>query len=237
MWYERTELLLGKEDFDKLRKSHVLVVGLGGVGSFAAEFLARTGIGKMTIVDPDLVQETNINRQIQALHSTVGQKKAFVLAERLKDINPDLDLKALDYFLHEQEIDEILQMDTYDYVVDAIDTFTPKILLIQKTLEKQIPLVSSMGTGGRIDPTQIRIGDISESYGDKLARQLRKKLHKRGIYKGFTAVYSPEPSRPEALLYVEERNKKTTLGTISYIPAVFGAMCAYVVIRDITGQN
>ncbi len=237
MWYERTQLLLGDQAFEKLRKSHVLIVGLGGVGSYAAEFLTRAGIGKLTIVDPDLVQETNINRQIQALHSTLGKKKAFVLAERLTDINPGLDLKALDYFLHEQEIDEILAMDNYDYVVDAIDTFTPKLLLIHKTLEKGYRLVSSMGTGGRTDPTQIRIGDISESYGDKLARQLRKKLHKLGIYQGFTVVYSPEPRRPEALLYVNERNKKTTLGTIAYVPSVFGAYCAYVVVRDLTGNS
>ncbi len=233
MWYERTELLLGKEKYQILRNKHVLIVGLGGVGSFAAEFLTRAGIGKLTIVDPDLVQDTNINRQVQALHSTIGKKKAFVLAQRLLDINPDLHLKALDYFLHEQEIVQILAMDDYDYVFDAIDTFTPKLLLIQHTLQAKIPLISSLGTGGRLDPTQIKISDISQSYGDKLGRQLRKKLHKFGIYSGFKVVFSPEPRRPEALLFVDERNKKTTLGTISYIPAVFGAYCAYAVIKDL----
>ncbi len=233
MWYNRTQLLLGNENYKQLSKKHVLIVGLGGVGSFAAEFLTRAGIGKLTIVDPDIIQDTNINRQLQATHSNIGKKKAFVLAERLLDINPELHLKALDYFLHEQEIDEILKMAHYDYVVDAIDTFTPKILLIQKTLENNLKLVSSLGTGGRLDPTQIQIADISQSYGDKLGRQLRKKLHKLGIYQGFKVVFSPEPRRPEALLYVDERNKKTTLGTISYIPAVFGAYCAYVVINDL----
>ncbi len=233
MWDDRTKLLLGDDKYKQLQNKHVLVVGLGGVGSFAAEFLTRAGVGKLTIVDPDIIQETNINRQIQATHSNIGQKKAFVLAKRLVDINPDLHLKALDYFLHEQEIDEILTMAHYDYVVDAIDTFTPKILLIQKTLKANLNLVSSLGTGGRLDPTQIKIADISESYGDKLGRQLRKKLHKLGIFEGFKVVFSPEPRRPEALLYVEERNKKTTLGTISYIPAVFGAYCAYTVINDL----
>ncbi len=235
MWFERTKLLLGQDKYQLLNEKHVLIVGLGGVGSFAAEFLTRAGIGKLTIVDPDLVQPSNINRQIQALHSTVGKKKAFVLAQRLLDINPDLHLKALDYFLHEQEIEQILSMDKYDYVVDAIDTFTPKLLLIQKTVQAKFPLISSLGTGGRLDPTQIRISDISESYGDKLGRQLRKKLHKFGIYSGFKVVFSPEPRRPESLLYVDERNKKTTLGTISYIPAVFGAFCAYGVIKDLAG--
>ncbi len=181
-------------------RSHVLIVGLGGVGSFAAEFMTRAGIGNMTIIDPDQVQDTNINRQILALHSTVDTKKVFVMDQRLKDINPELNLKTLDYFLHEKEIEEILQMDSYQYVIDAIDTFTPKILLIQKTLAKQIPLVSSMGTGGRIDPTQIRIGDISESYGDKLARHLRKTLHKRGIYRGLLLSIHRNRSVPKALL-------------------------------------
>ena len=232
-WNERTLVLLGKEKYEKLQQARVLVVGLGGVGSYAAEFLVRSGVGQLTIVDSDVVQHSNINRQIQALHSTVGEKKAHVLGKRLLDINPQLKLKIEDNFLDENEIVRVLSENTYDYVVDAIDTLTPKVLLIYHTLQKGYRLVSAMGTGGKLDPTQIRIVDFSETYGDKFARQLRKRLHRLGVYSGFNAVFSPEPVSPEVLIYVNERNKKTSLGTIAFVPAVFGIYCAYAVVNDL----
>ena len=232
-WNERTLVLLGKEKYHKLQQAHVLVVGLGGVGSYAAEFLVRSGVGHITIVDSDTVQPSNINRQIQALHSTLGEKKAHVLGKRLLDINPSLDLKIDDNFLDEKEILRVLDEKTYDYVVDAIDTLSPKILLIYHTLQKGYRLVSAMGTGGKIDPTQVRIVDFSETYGDKFARHVRKRLHKLGVYSGFKAVFSPEPVSPEALIFVNERNKKTSLGTIVFVPAIFGLYCAYTVVNDL----
>ena len=232
-WNERTLVLLGREKYHKLERANVLVVGLGGVGSYAAEFLVRSGVGHITIVDSDTVQPSNINRQIQALHSTMGEKKAYVLGKRLMDINPDLDLTIDDNFLDEKEIERLLGDNTFDYVVDAIDTLTPKILLIYHTLQKGYPLISAMGTGGKLDPTQVRIVDFSETYGDKFARHLRKRLHKLGVYSGFKAVFSPEPVSPEALIFVNERNKKTSLGTIVFVPAVFGLYCAYSVVNDL----
>ncbi len=232
-WLERTKVLLGQSNLDKLAQSHVLVVGLGGVGSYVAEHLTRSGVGELTIVDGDTVHQTNINRQIQALHSTVGKPKAHALAERLKDINPEIKLNIVDSFVKDQEMLNLLNND-YDYVVDAIDTLSPKVYLIYHALEKGHKLVSSMGTGGKKDPSQIQVADISKTHNDPLARILRKKLHRLGIYSGFKAVFSPEPVSPESLLFVSEQNKKTTLGTISYIPATFGAFCAYVVINDIT---
>ena len=237
MWYKRTEILLGKKELEKLRESSVLVVGLGGVGSYAAEFLVRSGIGKLTIVDSDIVEKTNINRQIQALHSTIGKNKAIVLGKRLKDINPDLNLTIITNYLDENEIKRVLSIGDYDYVVDAIDTLTPKVLLIYHTLEKGYPLISAMGTGGKLDPTQIKIVDFSQTYGDKFARHLRKKLHKLGIYSGFKAVFSAEPIKPCSLIYVNERNKKTSLGTIVFVPALFGLYCSYTVINDIINLN
>ncbi len=232
-WFDRTVQLLGKEAFEKLQNAHVLVIGLGGVGSNAAEHLVRSGIGNLTIVDSDVVQISNINRQLQALHSTVGEKKAQVLAKRLQDINPQLNITVEDRFIDETEIVHILGMANYDYVVDAIDTLTPKVLLLYHALRRGFRIVSSMGTGGKLNPTMVRIADISETYGDKFARQLRKKLHKLGIYAGIKSVFSPEPTNPEALIFVNERNKKTTLGTISFIPAIFGLYCAYTVVNDL----
>ncbi len=233
MWFERTIQLLGREGFERLQKSHVLVIGLGGVGSNAAEHLVRSGIGNITVVDSDIVQLSNINRQLQALHSTVGEKKAHVLAKRLLDINPKLNITVDDRFMDEEEIVRVLDLTSYEYIVDAIDTLTPKVLLLYHAMDRGFRIVSSMGTGGKLNPTLVRIGDISETYGDKFARQLRKRLHRLGIYSGFKAVFSPEPTNPKALIFVNERNKKTTLGTISFIPAIFGLYCAYTVVNDL----
>lgn len=235
--YSRTELMLGKDGLEKLKKAHVMVVGLGGVGAYAAEMLCRAGVGKMTIVDGDTVNITNRNRQLIALSSTEGEKKADCLAKRLREINNDIELKVIDEYIIEERMVELLKQDTYDYVVDAIDTLTPKIFLILSSLDLNIPIVSSMGSGGKLDPMQVRIDDISKSYNCPLAFMVRKKLHKFGVYNGFAVVYSPEEVSPDVVTEDFGQNKRSTVGTISYLPPVFGCMCASVVIRKLIGVN
>ena len=235
-WLERTELLLGEEKPARLRSANVLVVGVGGVGAYAAEMIVRAGVGRMTIADADKVSETNINRQLVALHSTVGKEKCEVLAERLRDINPDLELKMVNRFIKDSETDALLDSEKFDYVVDAIDTLSPKLALIKGALERGIPLVSSMGAGAKTDPTLMEIKDIAKTHHCPLAHMLRKRLHKIGIKRGFRAVFSPEPVREGAMILCEEQNKKSNVGTISYIPALFGIGCASVVIRDLIGE-
>ena len=235
-WLERTELLLGKEKLDILRQSHVLVVGLGGVGAYAAEMIARAGVGRLTLADADVVGLTNINRQLLALHSTIGRPKAEVLAERLRDINPEIELTIVNRYIKDEETYTLLDAAHYDYVVDCIDTLSPKLALIVAARERGLKLVSSMGAGAKTDPTQLEIKDISKTHHCPLAHMLRKRLHKVGVYKGFKAVFSPEPVREGAMIIAEEQNKKSQVGTISYIPALFGIGCASVVIRDLVGE-
>lgn len=230
----RTELLLGDEKLARLQNANVLVVGLGGVGGYAAEMLARASIGKMTIVDADKINYSNINRQLIALHSTVGKAKAQVLAERLLDINPQIELKIIEQFLQSEDITKILNESKYDYIVDAIDTLTPKIELIRQALEHSTPIVSSMGAGSKLDPTKIEIADISKTHHCPLAHMLRKRLHKIGIRKGFQAVFSAEPPIEGSMILCNEQNKKSNVGTISYLPPSFGIACASVVIRKLT---
>ena len=232
-WLERTELLLGKENLGKLQDARVLVVGLGGVGAYAAEQLCRAGIGKMTIVDGDVVESSNRNRQLPALKSTVGKPKSEILAERFLDINPKLELTVVHEYIREERIPELLKSQPFDYVVDAIDTLAPKVFLIYHSMQLGLKLVSSMGAGGKTDPTQIQITDISKSYNCKLARMLRKRLSKLDIKKGFRVVFSPEAIPENAMRVEEGQNKKSTVGTISYMPAVFGCFIASVVIRDL----
>ncbi|MBO7242134.1 MAG: tRNA threonylcarbamoyladenosine dehydratase [Alistipes sp.] len=235
-WLERTELLLGQEKLTLLRNANVLVVGVGGVGAYAAEMIVRAGVGRMTIADADRVSESNINRQLVALHSTIGREKCDILAERLKDINPSLKLTTVNRFIKDSETDELLDSDKFDYVVDAIDTLSPKLALIKGALDRGIPLVSSMGAGAKCDPTLMEIKDIAKTHHCPLAHMLRKRLHKLGIRKGFWAVFSPEPVREGAMILCEEQNKKSNVGTISYIPALFGIGCASVVVRDLIGE-
>ncbi|WP_418992044.1 ThiF family adenylyltransferase [Alistipes sp.] len=235
-WLERTELLLGSEKLGILRRAHVLVVGLGGVGAYAAEMIARAGVGRMTIADADAVTPSNINRQLVALHSTLGQQKADVLAARLRDINPELELTVVNRYIRDEETYALLDAAPYDYVVDAIDTLSPKLALILAALERGMRLVSSMGAGAKTDPTKLEIADISKTHHCPLAHMLRKRLHKAGVRRGFRAVFSPEPMREGALILCEEQNKKSNVGTISYIPALFGIGCASVVIRDLIGE-
>lgn len=235
-WLERTELLIGKPNIEKLSNSHVLVVGLGGVGAYAAEQLCRSGIGELTIVDGDFIHPTNINRQLPALTSSIGQPKAEYLGTRLKDINPELKLHVIQEYIRDDRMKEILT-NRYDYVVDAIDTLSPKIFLIHDALKNGNRLVSSMGSGGKVDPSLVRIADISESYGCPLARILRKRLHRLGVRDGFKVVFSTEEVPENATRPCEgEPNKKTTVGTISYMPPVFGCYIASVVVRDLIGS-
>ena len=235
-WLERTELLLGEDKLNLLRNANVLVVGVGGVGAYAAEMIARAGVGRMTIADADKVSESNINRQLVALHSTIGREKCDILAERLKDINPELQLTVVNRFIKDDETDALLDSDKFDYVVDAIDTLSPKLALIKGALDRGIPLVSSMGAGAKTDPTLMEIKDIAKTHHCPLAHMLRKRLHKIGIKRGFWAVFSPEPVREGAMILCEEQNKKSNVGTISYIPALFGIGCASVVVRDLVGE-
>jgi tRNA A37 threonylcarbamoyladenosine dehydratase len=234
-WLKRTELILGNEGLEKLKTANVLVVGLGGVGAYAAEMICRAGVGSMTIVDGDAVHPTNRNRQLPALKSTEGLPKADVMGQRLKDINPDINLTIIQEYLKDDRMIEVLDMG-FDYVVDAIDTLSPKIFLIFHTLNKKMPLVSSMGAGGKYDPTRIAVSDISETTDCSLARILRKRLHRLGVREGFTAVYSTEPiDKKKVVPTPGELNKASVVGTISYMPASFGIACASVVIRDLVG--
>ena len=226
-WLERTELLLGKEKLDLLRQAHVLVVGLGGVGAYAAEMIARAGVGRMTIADADTVAPSNINRQLVALHSTVGRQKAEVLADRLRDINPAIGLTIVNRYIRDEETYTLLDAAAYDFVVDAIDTLSPKLALIKGALDRSLPLVSSMGAGAKTDPTKMEIADISKTHHCPLAHMLRS---------GFKAVFSPEAMREGAMILCDEQNKKSNVGTISYIPALFGIGCASVAIRTLIGE-
>jgi len=236
-WTERTALLIGDEGVQKLSRAHVLVAGLGGVGGYAAELLCRAGIGKLTIIDGDTLHPTNRNRQILALLSNEGKNKAEVMASRLKDINPVIELEVISAFLKEDQFPALLDKP-YDYVIDAIDTLTPKVYLLAGTVKKGHPVVSSMGSGGRLHPEKIRVADIAESHHCRFAYIVRKYLHRLGIRTGITVIYSPEPVARETIREISgEENKRSVVGTISYMPPIFGCYCASVVIRDLLGTT
>lgn len=233
-WMSRTELLLGEEKLTALTNKNVLVVGLGGVGGICAEMIARAGVGSMTIVDGDVVDLSNCNRQIAALHSKEKILKAAVMAERLKDINPELRLTVINEFIKEERTVEIVEAQRYDYAVDCIDTLSPKVWFIKTCVDRKIPIVSSLGAGGKLDPSQIKVADISKSYKCKLARYVRKYLHEFSITTGVKVVFSPEDIDQEKVIVTEKAfPKKTIIGTISYMPNIFGCTVASVVIRDL----
>jgi len=216
-----------------LKNARVVIVGTGGVGAYAAEMLVRAGLGRITLIDNDVVSESNLNRQLPALRSTVGRAKAEVLRERFLDINPGLDVSVVPEYLNEENVARLLPPEEGLFVLDAIDTLSPKIALIQHCLGNGIRLVSSMGSGAKFDVTRIRIADISRTHECPLAHMLRKRLHKLGIHEGFTAVFSEEKPRKESTILEESRNKKSQVGTISYLPAAFGCACAQAVISRI----
>ncbi|MCI7071149.1 tRNA threonylcarbamoyladenosine dehydratase [Bacteroides pyogenes] len=231
-WQQRTELLLGKDKINRIRAAHVLVVGLGGVGAYAAEMLCRAGVGRMTLVDADTVQPTNMNRQLPAMHSTLGRPKAEVLAERYKDINPEIELTVLPVYLKDDGIPALLDSARFDFIVDAIDTISPKCFLIYEAMNRRIRIVSSMGAGAKSDITQVRFADLWDTYHCGLSKAVRKRLQKMGMKRKLPVVFSTEQADPKAVLLTdEERNKKSTCGTVSYMPAVFGCYLAEYVIK------
>ncbi|PZF71457.1 tRNA threonylcarbamoyladenosine dehydratase [Taibaiella soli] len=233
-WLSRTELLIGREKLERLMNAHVLVVGMGGVGSFAAEFICRSGIGEMTIIDGDVVDPSNRNRQLPALATTHGQSKAELMAERLLAINPELKLHVIKEFIRPERVEEILDESKFDYVVDAIDSVTPKLNFLKACYSRGVRLVSSMGAGAKLDPTQLQVTDISKTYNCPFAQHIRKKLKEAGIRKGIKVAFSPEEPIKESLMMTDGSNfKKSAYGTISYLPATFGATVASVVIRDL----
>lgn len=233
-WMQRTRLLVGDTGIDNLQNAHVLIVGLGGVGSYAAEALCRAGVGELTIVDGDVVDPTNRNRQLQALSTTHGMSKAALMQERMLQINPHVKLHVIAEFQDPEKMIVLLQQK-FDYVIDAIDSITPKVHLIKTSLEMGHNLVSSMGAGGKMDPTQLQVVDISKTCHCPMAYYLRKRLKEVGIRNGFKAVFSTELPDKRSIMKTDGTNfKKSAYGTISYIPAVFGMTCASVVIRDLT---
>jgi len=231
-WQERTELMISKEGVELLAGKHVLVAGLGGVGGAVVEMLARAGVGHLTIIDCDVVHASNRNRQLLALQSTEGVKKTEVWASRLRDINPDIILTVIDEYIKDQRMIDILD-EGFDFVVDAIDTLSPKVFLLYHCFTKNIPVISSMGAGGKLNPMLVKIDDIKNSNTCKLALYIRKRLHKLGVYEGIRVVYSDEKVSKQCIRLTEgEDNKLSTVGTISYMPNVFGCFCASVVIND-----
>jgi len=235
-WQERAELLFKEEGLNRLRNSNVLVVGLGGVGSFAAEFLARAGVGNMTIVDGDTVDITNINRQLPALHSTVGQPKVKIVGDRLMDINPELNLTRVEEFLSPERAKEIVTED-FDYVLDCIDSVTPKLNLIVAAKRKKVKVISNMGAGGKLLSNKIVVKDISKTDVCPLAKNIRKRLKKEGISSGVKAVYSLEHPDETSLKTTDGTNfKKSFYGTNSWMPALFGLHAAETVVKHLIGK-
>lgn len=239
MWTDRTAILTGEEGLSKLRNSFVAVIGLGGVGAVAAEMVARSGVGRMLILDSDTVSPTNRNRQTIALCSTEGEPKCRVVASRLADINPELELQTVTEYLTAGNVAELLGGSKPDFLIDAIDTLSPKLALIKYCMDNGIPLVSSMGSGAKYDVTKIRITDISKSFNCPLAYIVRKKLRHMGISRGFQTVFSEELPVETAIVEMtpdeqsEVSNKKSQVGTISYLPAAFGCACAQAAITSI----
>lgn len=236
-WLERTELLIKESGSEKLKNANILIVGLGGVGSFAAEFIVRAGVGSVTIVDGDDVDSTNINRQLPALHSTIGKMKADVVGERLLDINPNLNLKLLKKFLSPEEAYEIVSSE-YDYVIDCIDSVTPKLNLIVAGIRKKVKVVSCMGAGGKMDPSRVAVRDISAVRDCTLARSIKKKMKAMGLHKGARCVFSSEIQDKDSVFHTDGSNyKRSFYGTISFMPALFGLYAAAEVVNKLLGRE
>jgi len=237
-WLSRTELLIGKSGIEKLQNANVLIVGLGGVGSYCAEFIARAGVGKMTIVDGDVVDPTNRNRQLPALNSTHGMSKADWMYDRILDINPEIELKKIKVFLSPEEAHRIVTSDKFDFVVDAIDSITPKLNLLIAAYRNKVKIVMSGGAGGKTDVTKIKVDDISKTHDCFFVRTVRKRLKREKIYRGIPVVFSPELQDKNALIRTDGSNyKRSAYGTISYMPASFGGACANVVIQSILKEK
>ena len=234
-WKERTLMLVGEAGIGRLASACVGVIGVGGVGGYAAEMIVRAGVGHIIIMDSDTVSVTNKNRQLLALDSTVGRPKCEVLKARLLDINPELEVTVLQEYLEADMVETVLGGYRVDFIVDAIDTLAPKLALIKYCVDHGIPHVSSMGAGAKYDATKVRLADISKSYNCPLAYIVRKHLRHMGIRRGFQVVFSEELPDRDAIVECEDRNKKSQVGTISYLPAVFGCVCAQAAIKGILG--
>lgn len=233
--FSRTELLIGKKNSEKLKNSRVAIFGLGGVGGYVAEALARSGVGTLDIIDNDTVSLTNINRQLYALHSTLGMKKTKVAEERIKDINPNIKVNAYDVF-YLPETSHLFDFKNYDYVIDAIDTVTGKIEIIVNANKENIPIISSMGTGNKLDPTAFEISDIYRTSVCPLAKVMRKELKKRGIKK-LKVLYSKEIPQEQKEISQEETTKRQTPASISFVPSVAGLIIAGEVIKDLIKEE
>ena len=229
----RQEMLLGSEAMERLRRAHVAVFGVGGVGSYSCEALARAGVGRLTFIDADMVGASNLNRQLCALHSTLGQPKAEVMSARARDINPDCDVRAIVGMYTEADKERFFA--DYDYIIDAIDLVSCKLSLIQTSAARGIPIISSMGTGNKTDPTQFRIDDISRTHSCPLARIMRRELRARGIAH-HTVLWSPEPARTPAQLESPPPGRRTIPGSLSWVPSCAGLMLAGHVVMTLAGE-
>lgn len=230
----RTELLIGEEALQHLRSTHVLLVGLGGVGGITAHLLVRAGIGRLTLVDGDRVSPSNLNRQMVAYQDTLGAFKTEALAQELRRIQPDVNLTLVSQYLTPEEVAPLFEECRPDFVVDAIDTLAPKTELLVEAHKRSIPVVSSMGAGAKLDPTALRIEDISASHTCALAKAVRKALRERGVHKGIPVVFSTEKALPHAIQSTTaEPGKRSTVGTISYMPNLFGCFLASYVLRQL----
>jgi tRNA threonylcarbamoyladenosine dehydratase len=238
-WLERTELLVGEKKIETLINSHVLIVGLGGIGSFAGEFIARSGVGTITIIDGDAFDSTNKNRQLTALDSTVGRNKAVVLGERIRDINPDVKLHVIEEFVLPERVWELLETYKPDYVMDCIDSVTPKLEWLVACIRLKIKVISHLGAGGKMDPKRVMVTRLDKTYNCKLASHLKKRLKKEKIhYDAVRAVFSSELQIKSSMKLTDGLNyKKSFYGTMSYMPALFGLMGAAEVIRYLSDHK
>lgn len=234
---ERTHILLGDAGLARLAAAHVFVAGLGGVGSYCAEALARAGVGRLTLLDHDQVAASNLNRQLPALHSTVGRKKIEVMAERIRDINPACELTLHEFFMHADDVEAMLA-PRYDFVVDCIDSLNSKVTLVETAWRMGLNVASSMGAGGKLDPTRLHVSDLMKTEVCHLARFMRQRLRKRHVGKGIIAVWSDEPPRkplpPET---TDSGRPRAVNGTISYMPSLFGLTLAGVVVNRLLAEK
>lgn len=235
-WDSRTRTLLGDDACRRLAEARVCVVGVGGVGGYAAEMLARSGVGHLTLIDADEVAPSNINRQLIALHSTTGIPKTSLFAERFRDVNPDIGIDSRQEFLTPESAERLVA-EGYDFIIDAIDTVAPKVALIAACLRSGTPIVSSMGAGGRIDPSKVEIADLWSTAEDGLARAVRQRLKKMGLRRPLKVAASREAPRRHSLIPLEERNKRSSFGTIATIPSIFGIYLASHVINSLSGAR
>jgi tRNA A37 threonylcarbamoyladenosine dehydratase len=238
-WLERTELILGEKEMNRLKSSHVMIVGLGGIGSFAGEFIARSGVGKMTIIDGDVFDITNKNRQLTALDSTIGVNKAVVLGQRIKDINPEIELNIIQEFVQPERAWELLKEYQPDYVMDCIDSVTPKLEWIIAAKSLKVKIITHLGAGGKTDPSKVQVAKLINSHNCQLGSHVKKRLRKANVgYEKIKCVFSSELQQKQSLKMTGGSNfKRSFYGTVSYMPALFGLMGAAEVIRYLSNND